>query len=115
MFWKRRKKVKATELSSETFDQVIAREKNVMVFFEAPWCGACKMLHPFLNDLADENREEDIVIAVVNTDHERDLSQKYNVRSLPTLVIFKNGELLKQGPGMMSKPRLQEIIDSLIK
>ncbi len=115
MFWKRRKRVRVTELSSENFDETIGNERLVFVFFEAPWCGACKLLHPFLNDLADENREEDILIATVNTDHERELAQKYNIRSLPTLCIFEEGELIKQGSGMMSKPRLQEIIDSFIK
>lgn len=114
-FLKRRKREKALEITKENFDEVLKKNEISLVFFEAPWCGACKMLHPILNELADENREKAITIAVVNTDHERELSQEYQIKSLPTLIVFKNGENIQQGPGMISKPRLQEMIDNLYK
>ncbi len=114
MFWKRRKKVKAPELSQNNFKQELGKNIFSIIFFEAPWCGACKILHPIINELADENREKPITIAVVNTDHDRELSQKYEIRSLPTLIVFKNGELIQKGPGMVSKPRIQEMIDNFL-
>lgn len=115
MFWKKRKKEKAIEITKDNFDEVLAKNEVLLVFFEAPWCGACKILHPILNELADENSEKAVTIAIVNTDHERGLAQKYQIRSLPTLIVFKKKEVLQQGPGMISKPRLQELIDNLLK
>ena len=114
MFWNRRKRQKATELTKETFDESLKKQSLSLVFFEAPWCGACKMLTPILHELADENVDKDVMIAMVNTDHERKLSQQFSIRSLPTLVTWKNNEIVYQGSGMISKPRLQEMIDSLL-
>jgi len=116
MFWKRNKKpkIKATELSQANFTSEITSKSHALAFFEAPWCGACKILHPILNELANENQENDVLIAVVNTDHERELSQHYHIRSLPTLVVFRGEEIIHQGSGMISKPRLQEMIDNLL-
>ncbi len=115
-FFKRRKREKVVEISVADFDTVITKNKMSLVFFEAPWCGACKMLHPIVNELADENREKPITIAVVNIDHERELAQQYQIRSLPTLIIFDDQkQIIQQGPGMISKPRLQELIDNLVK
>lgn len=114
MFWKRRKREKALELSSGNYKDEIKKHENILVFFEAPWCGACKILHPLLNELADENRESLATkIAVVNTDQERELSQEFSIRSLPTLLVYRNEKLVHRGPGMISKPRLQEMIDNL--
>lgn len=114
MFWKRRERISATGLGNGNFDNTIEDNNLVLVFFEAPWCGACKMLHPIVNDLADENRDREVIISAVNTDQERELAQRFSIRSLPTLVVFKNQEKVFHGPGMISKPRLQEMIDTLI-
>lgn len=113
-FLKSRKRVKAKEITQENFNQILQEHKHTLVFFEDPWCGACKMLHPIINELADENREKPITLAVVNVDSETELSQQFSIRSLPTLIVFKNGQIVQQGPGMISKPRLQEMIDNLI-
>lgn len=112
MFWKRRKRQKATELFRENFEEKI-NEKNIsFVFFSAPWCHACKMIKPILHDLADENRDrENFMLAIVNTDKERELSQKFSIRSLPTLVIFKDGKMIEHTSGMIPKMRLQEMIE----
>lgn len=113
-FLKRRKRQKAAEITKDNFIEVLAQNETSLVFFEAPWCGACKMLHPIINELADENRESQITIAVVNTDNERELSQRFEIRSLPTLIVFKNNEIIQKGPGMISKPRLQEMIGNFL-
>jgi len=113
-FLKRRTKEKAVAINLTHFSKILGKNEISLVFFEAPWCGACKILHPILNELADENRESPITIGVVNTDHEKELSQKYEIRSLPTLIIFKNEEIIHKGSGMISKPRLQEMIDNYL-
>jgi thioredoxin 1 len=113
-FLKSRKRVRAIEISKENFTETLKQNNITLVFFEAPWCGACKMLHPIINELADENREKPITIALVNVDNETELSQQFSIRSLPTLIVFKGAEIIQQGPGMISKPRLQEMIDNLI-
>ena len=114
-FLKKRKKIKPIEATIENFQEVVIKSKYTLVFFEASWCGACKILHPIINELADENREQPITLAIVDVDSERALSQKFSIRSLPTLVIFKDGKVISQGPGMVSKPRLQEVIDNFSK
>lgn len=114
-FLKRRKRQKAVEITKDNFTEILAQNETSLVFFEAPWCGGCKMLHPILNELADENCEKAINIAVVNTDSERELSQQFEIRSLPTLIVFQDGKIIQKGPGMISKPRLQEMIDNFLK
>ena len=110
----KRKRVKVTEIGKESFDEALKAKKLVFVYFEAPWCGACKMLHPILNELADENREKEILIAVVNVDEERELAQEFHIMSIPQLVVFQDGKKVFQGSGMISKPRTQEMIDNYL-
>ena len=115
MLWKRTKRKQALELGKDTFKYNIENKPLVFAFFEAPWCGACKILHPILDDLAHENKDQqELIIGVVNTDYERELSQEFNIRSLPALLVFHNKRMVFQGSGMISKPRLQEIINNLL-
>ena len=113
--FKRKERKKVTEIGKEDFQEALTSKKVVFVYFEAPWCGACKMLHPILNELADENKEKDILIAVVNIDKEKELAREFRIMSIPQLVVFKNGQRDFQGSGMISKPRTQEMIDSYLQ
>ena len=113
--FKRKERKRVTEIGKESFQEAIQSKKIVFVYFEAPWCGACKMLHPILNELADENKEKDILIAVVNVDVEKELAQQFRIMSIPQLVVFKNGQQDFQGSGMISKPRTQEMIDNYLQ
>ena len=112
--FKSRDRVKVTEIGKENFEEAIQSKKVVFVYFEAPWCSACKMLHPILNELADENREKEVLIAVVNVDAERELAQQFRIMSIPQVVVFKDGKKQFQGSGMISKPRTQEMIDTYL-
>lgn len=112
MFWKRKKRHKAQELDEQTFYEKIQKEQKVFIFFVAPWCGACKMLKPIIHELADENKDS-VFIGMVNTDYEQKLSQQFHIMSLPSLIVFKEGKITYQGTGMISKPRLQEMMESL--
>jgi len=110
-----RKRKKMREVGKEELSDLLKEKSLVFLYFEAPWCGSCKMLHPILNDLADENREkENFCIAFVNVDEGKELAREFNILSVPQLAIFKDGKKVFQGNGMISKPRTQEMIDSYL-
>ena len=93
----------AVELNSANFEEkVLKSDKVVIVDFWAVWCMPCQMLHPVL-DAVEEELGDKIVLAKVNVDEERDLAAKFNIMSIPTVIIFKNGEIKKQFIGVQPK------------
>ena len=98
---------KYIELTSANFDQV--KEGVALVDFWAPWCGPCRMLAPVIDELANEF-DGKAKICKVNTDEESELSAQFGIRSIPTLIFLKNGEVADQLIGAQSK---QSIIDKL--
>ncbi|QDF27650.1 thioredoxin [Halarcobacter anaerophilus] len=101
-----------TELTQENFDSVVGKGVSLVDFW-APWCGPCRMLAPVIDDLAKEF-EGKANICKVNTDEQQDLSVKYGVRSIPTILFMKDGEIVEQVVGAHSKQALAEKIDSLL-
>ncbi len=94
-------------------DNVINADKPVLVDFWAVWCGPCKMVTPELEKLASEKSGE-LTIAKLNVDENRETSIKYEISSIPTLLLFKGGEAVKKLVGAMSKDKiLSEISDFL--
>ena len=93
------------DLTSETFDAKLQSDKPVLVDFWAEWCGPCKAVGPILEELATENADA-IEIAKVNVDDNQDLAMKFNVRSIPTMLLFKNGEVTKTIVGAKGKAEL---------
>ncbi|CZE46016.1 thioredoxin [Campylobacter geochelonis] len=102
---------KYIELSSANFD--VAKEGVALVDFWAPWCGPCRMLAPVIDELAADF-DGKAKICKVNTDEEQDLAVEYGVRSIPTLLFFKDGELKDQLVGAQSKQIISEKIKSLL-
>lgn len=96
-----------TITNEEEFEKVIKKNK-VVVDFYAKWCGPCRMLSPIIEEVALEN--EDITFIKIDIDENETLPRKYNVMSIPTILIFENGELLKQKTGYMDKEELSEYI-----
>lgn len=103
---------KIVTLSDDSFENdVINSELPVLVDFWAEWCGPCKMIAPLLDDLADEY-EGKLTIAKLNVDQNNASPAKYGVRGIPTLLIFKGGELAATKVGAISKTQLKEFIDT---
>ena len=101
-------------VTNDTFDQeVIKASTVVMVDFWATWCGPCKIVAPVVEELAKEY-EGKAKFAKVNTDENADLSTKYNIRGIPTLIFFKDGEVKDQIVGAVPKAQLKTKIDSLL-
>ena len=91
-------------LTKENFEQeVLQSDKPVLLDFFAAWCGPCKMLAPILDDIAAER--EDIKVCKVDVDAEPELAARYQVVSIPTLFVIKNGEIVNQSLG--AKPKAQ--------
>ena len=103
---------KYVELTAADFDANVA-EGVTMVDFWAPWCGPCRMIAPVVEELA-EAFEGKATIAKVNTDEEQDIAIKYGIRSIPTIMFFKNGEMVDQMVGAASKQAFEDKINSLL-
>jgi len=103
---------KYVELTSSNFDETV-KEGVTLVDFWAPWCGPCRMIAPVIEELAAEY-EGKATIAKVNTDEEQDLAVKYGIRSIPSILFFKDGQVVDQMVGAASKQAFAEKLDSLI-
>ena len=100
------------DLNESNFDrEVMQSEKPVIVDFWAEWCGPCKMIAPLLDEIAKE--KADVKVAKVNVDENQSLSFKYNIRAIPSLIFFKNGQVRDQVTGMTSKKDLLTRIEAL--
>ena len=98
--------------TDENFDkEVLKSEAPVLVDFWAPWCGPCKMMGPIVEELANENVNKSIKIGKLNVDENSVMAGKYGVMSIPTFLVFKNGEVVDQAVGGVGKEKLQELID----
>jgi len=101
----------ACHLTEQNFEQeVIGSDVPVLVDFGAEWCGPCKMMGPIVDELADELAGK-AKVGKVNVDEAQGLAVKYEVMSIPTLILFKNGEAVDQSVGAMAKDQLLERIN----
>ena len=98
------------ELYKETFEQeVLQSDIPVRVDFWATWCGPCKMIAPIVKEIADEY-DGKILVGKVNVDEEPDLTMQYNVSSIPTLMVFKNGQLVNKAVGYREKDEILKML-----
>ncbi len=97
---------KPIHVTDESFDaDVLQSDKPVLTDFWAEWCGPCKMIAPILEDIANEY-EEELTVAKVDVDENPGIAMRYGVQSIPTLILFKNGQEAVRLVGAMSKERL---------
>lgn len=102
---------KALEITDANFEEVIKSGQPVLVDFWAEWCGPCKMIGPVVEELAGEY-DGKAVIGKVNVDENPNISAKYGIRSIPTLLIIKNGEVVDKQVGAVPKAVLASKIDA---
>lgn len=103
----------AMQFTDQNFEQeVLKSDKPVLVDFWAAWCGPCQMMGPIIEELAGEMKEKH-KIGKLNVDENRETAVKYGVMSIPTLIIFKDGKVVKQLVGVQAKESLEEELGKL--
>lgn len=97
------------QINEENFEkEVLKSEGTVLVDFYADWCGPCKMMSPVIDTIAEEN--EAVKVGKINVDENPDLAEKYNVMSIPTIMVFKAGNLAKTFVGVTPKEQILDVL-----
>ena len=101
--------MKVLHITKDTFqEEVLNSDKPVLLDFWASWCGPCRMIGPILDEIAEER--EDIKVCKVNVDEEPELASQYQVVSIPTVFVIKNGEITNQSLGAKPKAQLLDLL-----
>jgi thioredoxin 1 len=98
-----------TVLTKDNFDSFVKSDKTVIVDFYADWCGPCKMLAPILEEISVEYGDKALV-GVINVDEQMELAMRFGIQSIPTLHIYKNGELATKQVGYCTKEKLISLL-----
>ena len=102
---------KALEITDSKFNEIVSKIKTVLLDFWAEWCGPCRIIAPMIEELAGEY-DGKAVIGKLDVDNNQESSVKFGVRSIPTLLVFKDGELVDRHVGAVPKETLSKSIDS---
>lgn len=96
-------------ITKDNFDsEVLKSDKTVLLDFWAAWCGPCRMLSPVVDEIAEEMPQ--VKVGKVNVDEQIDLAQQFRVMSIPTLLVFKNGEMVQQSIGVQTKAAILDML-----
>mgnify|MGYP000197292549 CR=1 FL=1 len=102
------------EVEDNSFEtEVLQSDKPVLVDFWAPWCGPCKMIAPIIQEIADEYTDK-ARICKLDTDEARDSAMEFGISAIPTIILFKDGQVHKKWVGLTSKKDLTEAIDEFL-
>ena len=97
-------------ITNKNFDQeVLASDKPVLVDFWATWCGPCRMLAPIIEEIAESR--SDIKVGKVNVDEEGELAVRFGIASIPTVIVFKNGDIAAQAIGYRPRAEIEALLD----
>ena len=99
--------------SEETFDKLINGEVPVLVDFWATWCGPCRMIAPILQEIADQYGDK-VIVGKVDVDEQGELAQRYRVMNIPTLMLFKQGQLVDKAIGARPKAALEQMLNKVL-
>ena len=104
----------ALEITDSSFEETVLKsDKPVMVDFWAAWCGPCRMVGPIIDEISSEY-ENKAIVGKVDIDSNQEFAAKYGVRNIPTVLVFKNGELVDRKVGVSSKSDYAQALDNLI-
>lgn len=112
-FLKRTPRIRARAIDTEFFKKLISEKETAIVVCMTSWCDACRMQKPLIHDLAHHHQEKDLVIALVDIDQEPSVRNHFEVRSIPTTLGFKNGEMVFRQSGIMSRGQLEQLVSEL--
>lgn len=102
------------ELSDSSFEsEVIKSDKPVLVDFWAPWCGPCRILAPIVEEIA-ESYTGRLKVGKLNVDDNQEITMRYRIRSIPTLILFKNGQALDQIIGAVPKTEIEKVVKKVV-
>lgn len=96
-------------VNKENFASVKAGEKTVLLDFYADWCGPCRMVAPLIEEIAAENPQ--YLVGKINVDNEPELAQMFDVNTIPTLIVLKNGEVVQQSAGARPKAQILAMLE----
>ena len=100
----------AISVNKENFQDIVVKaERKVLLDFWAPWCGPCRMVLPVVEEIAEER--EDIVVGKVNVDEQPELANQFGVSTIPTLIVFENGQESKRSVGAKNKRAILEMVE----
>lgn len=104
----------ALEITDASFEDVLKSDKPVVIDFWAEWCGPCRMVGPIVEELAGEYADK-VTIGKVDVDNNDDITSKYGIRNIPTILFIKNGEVVDKQVGAAQKAVLVEKIENMLK
>ena len=103
----------ALQITQENYDEVISSNKPILLDFWAEWCGPCKLIGPIIDEVS-EDFSDTAIVGKINVDDSAELSSKYGIRNIPTLLFIKNGEVVDKHVGAVSKKEISDKLNSLM-
>ena len=102
--------MKYATVTKDNFEDIVLKStKTVLLDFWATWCGPCRMVAPIVEEIANER--DDILVGKIDVDTERELSKEFGISSIPTLIVMKEGKIVKQAVGYMPKENILALLD----